>query len=40
MAGAQIYTKDMEEAKAKLYEAIAQYKKRRLNHESNIIGRC
>lgn len=27
MAGAQIYTKDMEEAKAKLYEAIAQYKK-------------
>ncbi|HBC30545.1 MAG TPA: phosphoesterase [Clostridiales bacterium] len=27
MAGAQVYTTDMEEAKAKLYEAIAQYKK-------------
>ncbi|MDD4088339.1 MAG: DHH family phosphoesterase [Tissierellia bacterium] len=27
MAGAQVHTMDMEEAKAKLYEAIAQYKK-------------
>lgn len=27
MAGAQIHTQDMEEAKAKLFEAIAQYKK-------------
>ena len=39
MAGAQVQTDDMEEAKARLYEAIAQYK-RRLNHESNTIGRC
>jgi len=27
MAGAQVQTDDMEEAKARLYEAIAQYKK-------------
>ena len=27
MAGAQVHTQDMEEAKAKLFEAIAQYKK-------------
>jgi hypothetical protein len=27
MAGAQIHTEDMEVAKAKLYEAIAQYRK-------------
>jgi c-di-AMP phosphodiesterase-like protein len=40
MAGAQIKTTDIDEAKSKLYEAIKRYKKETDENESNIAGRC
>lgn len=39
MAGAQIQTTDMDEAKSELYEAIIRYKKEIEENEGNIIGR-